>query len=215
MTVSSGNRDEAREGGRQPAVTGPAAFEREAERGRALLGPLAQCRVVALREIDDASIVPEDVADQLGTAVEPERPADERVEVLDEEVGEVEGAGLLLLQRVPLRGARVDRKAMGAFEPRGAVSLAHLVDPARGAAIGIRDEDTVVAAVRLLERLSERLGNPPRRGVELGGKVTQLDVLPAVRLHDRAHLAGEPSTGEDEEPFAHFRSRRRQSRRLR
>src|SRR6476620_1953776 len=203
MTVSSGNRGEGREGRRQPAVAGPAAFERKAERGRAFLGPLVERRVVCLREIDDASVVPEDVADQLRIAVEPERPADERVEVPDEEVGEVERARLLLLERVPLGKARVDRVAVGACETRGAVPTADLVDPAGGAAIGVRDEHALVASARVLERLFERLRDPPRRGVQLGGEVTYVDVLPAVRLHDRTYLAGERPTGQDQEPVAH------------
>src|SRR4249919_3344666 len=97
MTVSSGNRDEAREGRRQPAVAGPAAFERKAEQGRAFLGPLVERQVVCLREIDDAAVVPEDVADQLWIPIEPEGPADERLEVPDKEVREVERARLLLL----------------------------------------------------------------------------------------------------------------------
>src|SRR4029450_2623002 len=130
MTVSSGNGHEARERRGQAAVAGLPAFEREAERGRTLRGPLAQVGIVVLREVDDAPVVPEDVADQLAGAVESQRPADERVEVPDEEVGEVEGAGLLLLERIPLGQARVDRVAVSAFEPRGFVPSAHFVDPA-------------------------------------------------------------------------------------
>ena len=56
-------------------------------------------RVVGLREQHDAPVVAEVHVAQLGMTVEPERSPHQRVEVLGEEVGEVEGAGLGLVQR--------------------------------------------------------------------------------------------------------------------
>src|SRR5436190_15526931 len=140
MTVRSGNEgelDEIRERRRQPPVPGLPALEGEAERGRARLGLLAQRRIVGLREVDDAPVVPEDVSDQLGMTVEPERPAHERVEVPDEEIGEVERPRLLLLQGIPLREPGVDREAVRAWEPLGSVSFADGVDSAGGATVGL------------------------------------------------------------------------------
>src|SRR3954454_12359259 len=143
MTVSSGNASELYKSGQrgaEPAVAGRTMLERETEPVGAAPRQLEQLPVVGLGEVDDPAVVAEDVRRQFGMAVEPERPDDQGVEVPDEEVREVEGPGLLLLERIPLRQAREKRVAVGAGQPLGAVPLQHLVERARGPAVGIGDE---------------------------------------------------------------------------
>ena len=69
-----------------------AALELEAEHGRAARACSSSVTVVRLSEVHDAPVVAEDVLCKLGMAVEAEWARDERIEVPDEKVGEVEGA---------------------------------------------------------------------------------------------------------------------------
>ena len=70
---------------------------------------------------------------------------DERLEVPREEVGQVEGRRLLLLHRVPRVVAGEEAVAMGARQPLHTVPVQHDVERAGRAAIGVRDEDPLVA----------------------------------------------------------------------
>src|SRR2546423_15703224 len=146
MTVSSGNASELYKSGQrraEPAVARRTMLEREAEPVGAAPSQLEQLPIVSLGEVDDAAVVAEDVRRQLGMPGEPERPDDHGVEGPDEEVREVEGPGLLLLERIPLRQACEKGIAVGAGQPLGAVLLEHLVERTRGPAVGIGDEDVV------------------------------------------------------------------------
>src|ERR1700728_1484024 len=86
------------EEGADALEAGEAALKGEAEavgRGLRLRGKL---RVVELRPMDDAPVVAEVIVAQLRKAVEAEPADDERVEMADEKIGEVERAGLFLAE---------------------------------------------------------------------------------------------------------------------
>ena len=56
-------------------------------------------RIVDLRQIDDTLVSAEIIVAQFGIAVEAKAADHQRIEMTDEEVGEVERAGLLLGER--------------------------------------------------------------------------------------------------------------------
>ena len=78
-------------------------------------------------------------------AIQAQAADHEPLEVPGEEVGQVEGAGLLLGERREGRPAGVDLVAVRALEPGDALGLEHAVEQAAGPAIRIGDEDPLVA----------------------------------------------------------------------
>src|SRR4051812_25098518 len=146
MTVSSGNASDLRELGQRrvdQTEAGGTMLEGEPELLRAGAGALEQSRVVRLREVDHAPVVAEVVVAQLREPVEAERTPHEGIEMPHEGVGEGVGARLLVLERVPRVQPGIDRVAVGAREPLGAMTLEHRVERAGGAAVRIADEDAV------------------------------------------------------------------------
>ena len=88
---------------RIPVKAGETALIGEAEPFGRGPGLRLQIRVVELREMHHATVIAEVIVAQLRKAVEAEAPNDERVEMADKKIGEVERAGLLFgeLQRTP------------------------------------------------------------------------------------------------------------------
>ena len=78
------------------------------------------------------------------------------------------------------------------------MSLEHRVERAGGAAVGVGDEDAVVAALELGQLRVDRGRDPRRRRVQLGGQAADVDVLPAVQVEDGEHLARDRPAGEDQ-----------------
>ena len=74
-------------------------------------------------------------------AVEPEAGPDDRVELAGQEVGQVEGPDLLVLERLVGGGAGVELVAVGAFDALEAFALEVGVERPGRAAVGVGDED--------------------------------------------------------------------------
>src|SRR3954468_2780818 len=124
-------------------------FEREAEPVGRRLRALGQPGIVGLGEVDDAPVVLEVHRQQLRVTVEAEARPDDRVELAGEEVGQVEGPDLLLLDRLVRGRACVELEAMRAIDPRDPLALQIGIERSARPAIGIRDEDPDVGSVPL------------------------------------------------------------------
>ena len=99
--------------------------------------------------------------------VEPEPADDEPVEIAGEEVGQVEGAGLLVGERLERGGPGVELVAVGAGQALDTVAVEDAVQAAAGPAVGIGDEDRVVpSAPRSPIRRATAAGIPLRAVVE-------------------------------------------------
>ena len=79
-----------------------------------------------------------------------------------------------------------------------AVPLEHAVESSARSAVGVPDEDALVAAAELLQLRIDRRRDQLGSRVELGRKAADGDVLPAVEADDGEHLAGDCTTREDE-----------------
>ncbi len=131
-------------------------------------------------------------------AVEPETADHERVEVPREEVRQVEGRGLGVVQLLPGVVAGEEAVAVRAGQPLDSVQVEHLVELAAGAAVRVRDEHSLVATRELLQLRVHGGRDQLRPGVELRGEAADGHVLPAVEPDDCEHLARERAAGEDE-----------------
>ena len=131
-------------------------------------------------------------------AVEPEAANHERVEVPREEVRQVEGRGLGVVQLLPGVVAGEEAVAVRAGQSLDSVQVEHLVELAAGAAVRVRDEHPLVAARELPQLRVHRGRDQLRPGVELRGKAADGHVLPAVQPDDGEHLARERAAREDE-----------------
>ena len=107
--------------------------------------------VVGLCEIQEASVVPEILRQQLRMSVEPQAADHERVEVPGEEVREIEGGRLLVVHRLPRVVPGEEAVAMSSRKPLDAVSVEHLVERATRTAVGVCDEDSLVAPCELVQ----------------------------------------------------------------
>ena len=104
MTVSSGNGrrlDEPRERGQQVAVSGPALLVLEPEPVGSGARAAAEILVVGLREIEHPPVVAEVLLEESGMTIEAQAADHDRIEVPREEVGEVEGRRLRVVQLLP------------------------------------------------------------------------------------------------------------------
>src|SRR5206468_6923112 len=120
MTVSSGTGsrlDEAGERGKEVAVAGAALVVCETEPVGGGPCPRAKVFVFSLREVEEATVVPEVLGEKLRMPVEPEATDDDRIEMSGEEVGEVEGRGLRVVQLLPFGVPREESVAVVAREP--------------------------------------------------------------------------------------------------
>ena len=119
-----------------------------------------------LRQPHDACVVPEVRVAQLGVPVETglgEHGAGERA---DQEVGEHVRARLLLEPAGQPVGAAVHVVAVQPLEPGQPEPVTHLVEGAVRAAVGVADDDLVVAAGQLARQPLHLAGDPLRRVVQ-------------------------------------------------
>src|SRR5262245_53322108 len=133
----------------EAAVTGLAddAFEAEAIRDRA--GPGFGLRLRRLGEVDEAAVIAEIGLLQLRMPVDAERADDQAVEMTQQEVRQVERAGLRLRERGEDRRLGVELVAMRAGDALDALLAQDGVEFAPRAAIGVGDEDLGMAAAML------------------------------------------------------------------
>jgi hypothetical protein len=135
------------------AEPGRPALEGEPESVGSGLGARGQLRVVALGEVHEPAVRAEVVGQQLRVAVEPEPGPDDRVELAGQEVGQVEGPDLLLLEGIEGSRAGVELVAVGALDPVEALPCEIGVERPGRPAVGVGDEDPDVTAVALADLL--------------------------------------------------------------
>ena len=174
-----------------------AVLEREAEALSRAAGHREQVRVLGLGEVDEPAVVAEVHRLELRMAVDPE-PADHQpLEVPGEEVGQPEGGGLVLGQAGEVGPAGEELVAMGAGQPLHAFLGEDRVQQAAGAAVGIGDEDPLVAVA---PSLADPRPNPRRDPagpiVELGRQAGDVDVR--QRLGELDELARERPATDDQ-----------------
>ena len=128
------------DGARSPKPVGRRSKARPS-RSAAACGARGQLGIVGLGEVDEPAVVAEVHRQQLGMAVEAEAGADDRVELAGQEVGQVEGPELLVLERGVGRRAGVELVAVGALDALEALALEVRVERAGRAAVGVGDED--------------------------------------------------------------------------
>ena len=132
-------------GGGEVPGAGRAVLEGEAQPVGGASGHREQVRVVGLGEVDDAGVVGEVRGLELGVAVDAEAADHEPLEVPGEEVGEPERAGLGVGHGGERVAAGEHLVAVGARQALDAFVGEHRVEQAAGAAVGIGDEDPLVA----------------------------------------------------------------------
>ena len=183
------------EEGAEPLKAGEAALVGEAEpvgRGLCLRRKIG---IVELRQMDDAAVVGEIIVAQLREAVEAEPRDDERVEMADEEIGEVERARLLLGERRERLLAGVKGVAMRALDTRHALFREHAVELAAGAAVAVEAEDLVVGRAIGADLGPHRIGNALGMVVQIRWQAGDVD----VSSFKRQHFARQRAAGNDED----------------
>ena len=136
--------------GRELAEAGVAVLEREAEPLGRAPRHRQQVRVVGLGEVDDPPVVAEVHRLELRVAVDAEAADHEPLEVAGEEVGQPERRRLLVGQSGEGRAAGEELVAVGARQPLDALLGEHRVEQAARAAVGVGDEDPLVAVAPAL-----------------------------------------------------------------
>ena len=131
-------------------------------------------------------------------SIEAEAADHERVEVAREEVGEIEGRGLGVVDLLPLGVPGEEAVAVRARQALDAVSLEHEVERAPGAAVGVGDEHPLVAPVQLAQLRVDRGRDQLGTRVELRRKAADGDVAPPVQANHREHFASDRAAGEHE-----------------
>ena len=131
-------------------------------------------------------------------AVETEAADHDRVEVPCEEVGEVEGRRLGVVQLLPFGIPGEEPVAVGAGQALDVMTLEHAVEISARPAVGVPDEDALVATAELVQLRVDRGRDQLGAGMELRGETADGHVAPAVELDDGEHLAGDRAAREDE-----------------
>src|SRR3984885_7746146 len=175
------------EEGSDALEAGEAALKGEAEAVGCGLRLRGKLRVVELRQMDDAPVGAEIIVAQLREAVEAEPADDERVEMADEKIGEVERAGLFLAEAREGLVASIERVAMGAVDAPHALFLEHAIKLAAGPAIAVEAEDLVIRRAIGADLRPHLIGNAPGMIVQLRRQAGDIDVIEP----ERQNLAGE------------------------
>ena len=124
---------------------------------------------------------------------------DQAVEMAGEEIGQVEGAGLLVMEGVEGLEAGIEGVAMRAGESLDAFLGKHPVERAAGAAIGIGAEDRAPERAERRDLAADRIGDELRAVMEMRRQAGELDAGKTVPLGDEAQLAGQRPAGNDDE----------------
>src|SRR5262245_57035840 len=188
ITVSSGSAARLHEAGQrrdEVAVAGPPLLVLEPEPLCGSACSRTQIAVLRLCEVQKTAVVPEVLLEQLGVPVETEPADDDRVEVPRQEVGEVEGRRLGIVELLPGGVPGQKPVAVRAGEPLDAVPLEHLVELASGSAVGVGDEHASIPAAQLAELRVHSGGDLLRARVQLRRQAADRDVRPAVQADDR------------------------------
>ena len=158
-------------------------------------------RIVGLRQQHDAPVVAEVGVAQFGMAVEPERPPHQRVEVLGEEVGQVERAGLRLVQRREQLRSGHELVAVVAGQPGGAVTdlVEQPIEVAAGAAVAVAEHQRRSPSSSIASCSRMRRHDPLGTAVVRRRQVADLDRVGQAELAEhRAQIAGERAAGDQE-----------------
>ena len=131
-------------------------------------------------------------------AINPEAVDHQRLELSCEKVGQVEGAGLGIGEHGKAILASKARIAMRPRKTLDLLLLEHPIQRTAGAAIGIGDKDTAIAAPRLMNRLTNRTGDLFRAVVQRRRQAAQIDMRQPVCGDDRDDLAGQRTASDDE-----------------
>jgi len=134
-------------------------------------------------------------------AINPEAVDHQRLELSCEKVGQVEGAGLGIGEHGKAILASKARIAMRPRKTLDLLLLEHPIQRTAGAAIGIGDKDTAIAAPRLMNRLTNRTGDLFRAVVQRRRQAAQIEMRQPVGGDDRDDLAGQRTACDDECPL--------------
>jgi hypothetical protein len=157
-------------------------------------------RIVGLGEVHDAAIIAEIERQELRMTVDAQALPDQRVELPGQEVGQPEGADLLLRQlREPVEPGE-ERIAMDSVDPLHAFLGQHPVELAAGAAVAIGDQDALMVRTMPPDRVPDGARNELRLVVQLRRQAVQLHVRQSVRLDQRQDFARQCPAGEDQGP---------------
>ena len=143
----------------------------------------------------DAAVIAEVIVAQLGKAVEAEAANDERVEMADEKIGEVERARLVFGERRERLLAGIEGVAMRAFDAAHPLFREHAIELAAGAAIAIEAEDLVVGCAIGADLRPHRLRDSLGMVVQLRRQAGDVD---GVEL-EREHFARQRAAGDDQD----------------
>ena len=125
-------------------------------------------------------------------------PHDQRLEMSREEIGQVEGGWVSVVEREPVGVPREEAIAVVAGKPLDAVLGEHGVQRSARAAVGVCDEHPLVRAGSRTELLVHRAGDEARGGVKFARQALHLDVRPSVQPDDGEYLAGYGAAGKHE-----------------
>jgi hypothetical protein len=172
-------------------------LEREPEPVRGRAGQRHQLRVLDLGEVHEPAVVREVHRLELRVAVDAEAADHEPLEVAGEEVGQPERRRLVLCHLGERLAAGEELVAVGAGQPLDALLGDDRVEQAARAAVGVGDEDRLVAVgAGLADPVPDLGGNPLGPVVEVRREAGDVDAGQAAGKRDE--LAGERPAPDDE-----------------
>ena len=166
---------------RNPSEPGEAARIGEAEALGGGARPESRLRIVELGQMDDPPVGAEIAVAQVREAVEAEALDDQRIEMPGEEVGEIEGAGLLLGERGEHVLAGEEGVAMGAGDAGHALLVEHAIEFAAGPAVAVEAQDLVVGGAIRADRRAHRLWDSLGPVVQARRQAGDVDRIEAER----------------------------------
>ena len=132
--------------------------------------------------------------------VQAEARDDQRLELSGQEVGQVERAGLGVLQLGVRRGAGVELEAVRPTDPLHAIPNEDLVEGAARPAVGVRDEELrpgAVVGTSSLDPGSDGVGDALRTHVQGGVDANDLD--PGQVAREGQELSRERAAADDQD----------------
>ena len=170
----------------QSAVAGDAMRERESQPlGRRARGGDA-LRRFDLRQDRRGAGSGRNTAAELGMAIEAEAANHQAVEMAEQEIGEVERAGLVVGHGLERGAAGEEFVAMGAGNALDVLFAQHGVEQAARAAIAVGHEDRRVAVAIRADRVPHGARDALRAIVQFRGQAPHVEMRPVVRRRNAA-----------------------------
>jgi len=175
----------------------------EAEIRGVATGFLLERRVVGLRQVNKPAVIAKIKIFKLGTFVETQSPANQALEVSDQEVGQIERASFRLRDFPEIVGTGIELITMRAWQAFDTEFLQNFIESAAGSAITVGHKYSFVLPNAFLQFGADGRWYFLRLLMQRRGQAPHPNMAPLIQPHNLHELSGKSTTGNQQNGWLH------------